>query len=113
MTQIQLFGKELQMSYNLQTAIAFERMTGKNPLQLDQFGGDVEGIVTIAYCMLLSNNDAYHVPDFEVFLREIHDIHTMNTVITATSQEMQRFFAPQPGDKQPSADTTEDAPKND
>lgn len=99
---ITLKGHEYKMAYNMRTAIAFERMTGTNPLQLANFaGGEVEAIISVAYCMLLSNNDPINVPEFEDFLASIDDVKTMTEIVTATSTEMQAFFQPKKGDPQP------------
>ena len=92
MTTIQLNGQTYRMSYNLLTAITFERMTGKNPLQLDELKGEVETMTTIAYCMLLANNDPALVPDMDEFLQSITGIEQMQTLITTASQEMIAFF---------------------
>lgn len=81
------------MSYTLQTAILFERMTGMNPLQFDEMKGEVETMTKIAYCMLLSSNDPDMVPDFDELLKSIHSIDQMNTLITTASQEMVAFFS--------------------
>lgn len=94
MTQIQINGKDYKMSYNLSTAIAYERMTGKNPLQLEQFTHELEAVSTIAYCMLLSNNDPIDVPDYEEFVKIISDAETLTEIINAASLEMQSFFVP-------------------
>lgn len=100
MTQIQLFGHDLKMAYNLQTAISYERMTGNNPLDFEQFQtNQVSNSACLAYCMLLSNNDPQLLPDFEDFVRQIADVKTMTDLFHITAKEMQAFYMPDKGEK--------------
>lgn len=116
MTQITINGQELRMSYNLKTAITFERMTGKNPLALQPTDfTETEYIITIAYCMLLSNNDAGLVPAWDDYLNAF-DINSTAELMTKAAAEVMAYFRPDKGDKQPepqSETDEEQAPKND
>lgn len=112
MTQITLDGKTLNLAYNMQTAIAFQRITGKNPLLFEQFTNDIESIMSLSYCMILTNNDTYHTPDFEEFLKLIQDVETMTAIVTAASKELQAFFAPDKTNE-PTEASADQEPKND
>ena len=116
MTQITINGQELRMSYNLKTAITFERTTGKNPLALQPTDfTETEYIITVAYCMLLSNNDAALVPSWADYLNAF-DINSTAELMTKAAAEVMAYFRPDKGDKQPEPlpETDEEqAPKND
>lgn len=91
MTQIQLNDRSYNMEYNQLTAIGFEKMTGKPAYDLQQFStGMTEPILTLGYCMLLANNP--DVPDFEDFLRLLNTPQAAERFITATGEELNRYY---------------------
>ena len=104
------------MSYNLKTAITFERLTGKNPLALQPTDfTETEYIITIAYCMLLSNNDAELVPTWDDYLNAFN-INSTAELMTKAAAEVMAYFRPDKGDKQPEQQPETDeeqAQKND
>lgn len=121
MQTITLNGKEYRLAYTMATAIAYERLTGKSALDLAQFAPDdkghinLEAILDLALCMLISSNDDDIITDKGAFLQSISSAEQMNELITKTAFAINAFFTPQKGDKQP-ADTQApaegDAPKN-
>lgn len=91
MTQFTVNDRSYSMEYNQLTAIGFEKMTGKPAYDLQQFStGMTEPILTLGYCMLLANNQ--DVPDFEDFLRLLNTPQAAERFITATGEELNRYY---------------------
>ena len=113
MTQITINGQELKMRYNLKTAIAFEQITGKNPLALKKEDfSETEYIITVAYCMILSNNDSTIVPTWEEFINAF-DINSTAELMTKAAAEVMAYFQPNKADKPQTEEAEEQDPKND
>lgn len=109
-TKIKIAGKELNLAYTLHTAVSYEKMTGKNALDLEQFQhGSIEPVITIGYCMINSANPQSEVPDFEDFLKSIDTAEKMTALVQAVMAELTAFFRPTAADK---AEKQEDAGKN-
>ena len=115
MRTIKFHGKDYQMSYNLAAAIAYERMTGRNPLDLQQFNeGKIEPIVRLGYCMIVGIDDTIDLPDYGNFVQGIGLGDEFVAFINAITEEMKEYYDLQVGDK-PQKEPTKKAdgePKN-
>jgi len=88
------------MSYNLAAAIAYERMTGRNPLDLQQFNeGKIEPVVRLGYCMIVGINDTIDLPDYGNFVQGIGLGQEFVDFINAITEEMKEYYDLQVGDK--------------
>ena len=110
-TKINIAGKDLKLSYTLHTAVSYEKMTGKNALDLSKFqNNEVAPIIDLGYCMLVSSNPADEVPSYEDLLREFDNFEKVTEFIKAVTTELAAFYKPTEADK---ADPQqEDAGKN-
>jgi len=110
-TKINIAGKDLQLSYTLHTAVSYEKMTGKNALDLSKFqNNEVAPIVDLGYCMLVSSNPDDQVPDYEAFMKEFDNFEKVTEFIKAVTAELAAFYKPTAAD---AADPNqEDAGKN-
>ena len=112
-TKINIAGKELNLAYTLHAAVSYEKMTGKNALDLSQFDfgetGLIEPIIVIGYCMINASNPKSEVPEFEDYLNAINDFETTKELIAKVMPEIFAFFRPTAADK---AEKQEDAGKN-
>ena len=104
---ITLQGRQYTLAFNMATAIAYERLTGKSAFDLKQFtpddtGAHMEAIFDLALCMLIANNGDDCINDKGAFLLSITTIEEMNAVISATADALNAFFRPQKGDITPS-----------
>lgn len=109
-TTIKVAGKDLKLAYTLHTAVSYEKMTGKNALDLDQFQkGGLEPVISLGYCMINSANDEKDVPAFEEFLKSFDTAQKMTVFVQAVMAEVASFFKPTEADK---AEKQEDAAKN-
>lgn len=110
MRKVTINGREYNIGYNMNTAIAYERMTGKNAFELQQFqDGKLEPQLALGYAMLLSCNDPATLPDMEEMLQSITDLQTMNDFLYAIADELKVFFKVGK-DEKPAKDA--DEPKN-
>lgn len=110
-TKITIAGKELSLAYTLHTAVSYEKMTGKNALDLSEFqNNEVAPIVDLGYCMLVCSNPADQVPDYEAFMKEFDNFEKVTEFIKAVTTELAAFYKPTVAD---AADPNqEDAGKN-
>ena len=99
MQTITINGKTLSMKYTMLTGIVYQRMTGRNPLDLKQFdSNEIEPIIQMGYSLLLSSNEVKDVPDYVEVLKSISDADTMMQFVQATSAELKLYFQPANGD---------------
>lgn len=109
-TTIKVAGKDLKLAYTLHTAVSYEKMTGKNALDLKQFQeGNLAPVIDIGYCMVVSANPEHDVPKYEDFLKSIDTAEQMTSLVQAIMAELTAFFKPTEADK---AEKQEDAAKN-
>ena len=112
-TTIKVNGKDLKLAFTLHTAISYEKMTGKNSLDLKQFefekSGSIEPVITLGYCMIASANDEKDIPGFEEYLKAFSSMDQMADLIKKVMEELATFFKPTAADK---AEKQEDAAKN-
>ena len=109
-TTIKVAGKDLKLAYTLHTAVSYEKMTGKNALDLKQFQkGNLAPVIDIGYCMVVSANHEPDVPKYEDFLKSIDTAEQMTGLVQAIMAELTAFFKPTEADK---AENQEDAAKN-
>ena len=109
-TTIKVAGKDLKLAYTLHTAVSYEKMTGKNALDLSQFqNGNLAPVIDIGYCMVVSANPEPEVPKYEDFLKSIDKAEKMTALVQAVMAELTAFFKPTEADKQ---EKQEDAGKN-
>ena len=110
-------GHELTLKYSLYAATAYEKMTGKNALDLAQFQPDpktgippLAPVVELGYCMLMGENDLEKLGiTYEGFLNDMDTVEKMTAVVQAVSKELMTFFQP---DKSADQKPSEDAAKN-
>lgn len=114
MQTITINGKTLNMKYTMLTGIVYQRMTGRNPLDLKQFdSNEIEPIIQMGYSLLLSSNEVKDVPEYVEVLKSISDADTMMQFVQATSAELKLYFHPANGDipgAQPGQEPAEDIP---
>ena len=96
MRTITLNGKELKLAMNMATAVTYQRMTGLDAFQIMQNFHEgsrtiLDSTVNIGYSMLLANNDAIDVPDFDVFTK-IDDVEFTSKFIKAVIDELMDYF---------------------
>ena len=96
MRTIKLNGKELKLAMNMATAVTYQRMTGLDAFQIMQNFHEgsrtiLDATVNIGYSMLLANNDAIDVPDFDVFTK-IDDVEFTSKFIKAAIDELMDYF---------------------
>lgn len=109
-TTIKVAGKDFKLAYTLHTAVSYEKMTGKNALDLSQFqSGSIEPVITLGYCMIASANDEKDIPGFEDYLKAFATAEQMTELIKKVTDEMATFFKPTEADKK---EKQEDAAKN-
>ena len=109
-TTIKVAGKDLKLAYTLHTAVSYEKMTGKNALDLAQFqDGNLAPVIDLGYCMIVSANQEPDVPKYEDFLKSIDTAEQMTALVKAVTVELSAFFKPTEADK---AEKQEDAAKN-
>lgn len=121
MRTITLNGKELKLAMNMATAVTYQRMTGLDAFQIMQNFHEgsrtiLDSTVNIGYSMLLANNDAIDVPDFDVFTK-IDDVEFTSKFIKAAIDELMDYFKLTPHDQEASkasqqGEKEEEAPKN-
>ena len=109
--QIKLCGHELTLKYSMHAATAFEKMTGKNALDLSQFqSNQIAPLAELGYCMLLGANDLEKLGiDLEKVLADLDSYEKMMNFVQAITEELTSFFKPNKADK---PDKQEDAAKN-
>ena len=103
MRTITLNGKELKLAMNMATAVTYQRMTGLDAFQIMQNFHEgsrtiLDATVNIGYSMLLANNDAIDVPDFDVFTK-IDDVEFTSKFIKAAIDELMDYFKLTPHEK--------------
>ena len=109
-TTIKVAGKDLKLAYTLHTAVSYEKMTGKNALDLSQFqDGNLAPVIDLGYCMVVSANPEPDVPKYEEFLKSIDTAEQMTALVQAVMAELTAFFKPTAADK---SEKQEDAEKN-
>ena len=106
MRTINLNGKELKLAMNMATAVTYQRMTGLDAFQIMQNFHEgsrtiLDATVNIGYSMLLANNDAIDVPDFDVFTK-IDDVEFTSKFIKAAIDELMDYFKLTPHEKEAS-----------
>lgn len=123
MRTINLNGKELKLAMNMATAVTYQRMTGLDAFQIMQNFHEgsrtiLDATVNIGYSMLLANNDAIDVPDFDVFTK-IDDVEFTSKFIKAVIDELMDYFKLTPHEQEASksaaskqGENEEEAPKN-
>ena len=121
MRTITLNGKELKLAMNMATAVTYQRMTGLDAFQIMQNFHEgsrtiLDSTVNIGYSMLLANNDAIDVPDFDVFTK-IDDVEFTSKFIKAAIDELIDYFKLTPHEQEASkaaqqGEKEEEAPKN-
>lgn len=121
MRTITLNGKELKLAMNMATAVTYQRMTGLDAFQIMQNFHEgsrtiLDSTVNIGYSMLLANNDAIDVPDFDVFTK-IDDVEFTSKFIKAAIDELMDYFKLTPNEQEASkasqqGEKKEEAPKN-
>ena len=121
MRTITLNGKELKLAMNMATAVTYQRMTGLDAFQIMQNFHEgsrtiLDATVNIGYSMLLANNDAIDVPDFDVFTK-IDDVEFTSKFIKAAIDELMEYFKLTPHEQETSkasqqGEKEEEAPKN-
>lgn len=98
MRTITIGGKELNMSFSMQAACLYERVTGHNPLDIQsEFVGKIENNLTMAACILQTSNE--DAPDLNTLLKSLTASETTE-LLTATTAEIQSYFAPDATDKE-------------
>lgn len=103
MTQISINGKEYKLSFNMFSAITFERLTGHNAFDMEYINGNqLQYSIYAAYAMLLANNDTSDMPDFDEWARSITSVDEMNQLLAKSAEEISAFYKPLPGDKKKS-----------
>ena len=121
MRTITLNGKELKLAMNMATAVTYQRMTGLDAFQIMQNFHEgsrtiLDSTVNIGYSMLLANNDAIDVPDFDVSTK-IDDVDFTSNFIKAAIDELMDYFKLTPHEQEASkaskqGEKEEEAPKN-
>lgn len=121
MRTINLNGKELKLAMNMATAVTYQRMTGLDAFQIMQNFHEgsrtiLDSTVNIGYSMLLANNDAIDVPDFDVFTK-IDDVEFTSKFIKAAIDELMDYFKLSPHEQEASkasqqGENEEEAQKN-
>ena len=121
MRTITLNGKELKLAMNMATAVTYQRMTGLDAFQIMQNFHEgsrtiLDSTVNIGYSMLLANNDAIDVPDFDVFTK-IDDVEFTSKFIKAAIDELMDYFKLTPHEQEASkasqqGEKEEESPKN-
>ena len=121
MRTITLNGKELKLAMNMATAVTYQRMTGLDAFQIMQNFHEgsrtiLDSTVNIGYSMLLANNDAIDVPDFDVFTK-IDDVEFTSKFIKAAIDELMDYFKLTPHEQEASkasqqGEKEEEDPKN-
>ena len=121
MRTITLNGKELKLATNMATAVTYQRMTGFDAFQIMQNFHEgsrtiLDSTVNIGYSMLLANNDAIDVPDFDVFTK-IDDVEFTSKFIKAAIDELMDYFKLTPHEHEASkasqqGEKEEESPKN-
>ena len=115
---IKICGQDLTLKYSMHAATAYEKMTGRNALDLAQFQPDEENpnIIPVAplselgYCMLLGANDLQKLGiDLETMLNDLDTKEKMFNFLHEVSQELLAFYQP---DKTADPEKQEDAAKN-
>lgn len=106
MRTITLNGKELKLAMNMATAVTYQRMTGLDAFQIMQNFHEgsrtiLDSTVNIGYSMLLANNDAHDVPDFDVFTK-IDDVEFTSKFIKAVIDELMDYFKLTPHEQEES-----------
>ena len=81
---------------NMATAVTYQRMTGLDAFQIMQNFHEgsrtiLDATVNIGYSMLLANNDAIDVPDFDVFTK-IDDVEFTSKFIKTAIDELMHYF---------------------
>ena len=110
-------GHELTLKYSLYAATAYEKMTGKNALDLAQFQPDpktgippLAPVVELGYCMLMADNDLDKLGiTIEGLLKDLDTVESMTAFVQAVSAELIAFYQP---DKSAEPAKQEDAGKN-
>ena len=115
MRTITLNGKELKLAMNMATAVTYQRMTGLDAFQIMQNFHEgsrtiLDATVNIGYSMLLANNDAIDVPDFDVFTK-IDDVEFTSKFIKAAIDELMEYFKLTPHEQEASKSADESASK--
>lgn len=115
MRTINLNGKEYKLAMNMATAITYQRMTGLDAFQIMQNFHEgsrtiLDSTVNIGYSMLLANNDAIDVPDFDVFTK-IDDVEFTSKFIKAAIDELMDYFKLTPHEQEASKAAAESASK--
>ena len=126
MRTVNLNGNELKLAMNMATAVTYQRMTGLDAFQIMQNFHEgsrtiLDATVNIGYSMLLANNDAIDVPDFDVFTK-IDDVEFTSKFIKAAIDELMDYFKLTPHEQEASkasadsaskqGENEEEAPKN-
>ena len=126
MRTINLNGKELKLAMNMATAVTYQRMTGLDAFQIMHNFHEgsrtiLDATVNSGYSMLLANNDAIDVPDFDVFTK-IDDVEFTSKFIKAAIDELMDYFKLTPHEQEASkaasdsasqqGEKEEEAPKN-
>ena len=114
---ITICGKELRLAYSMLTAVSYEKMTGKNALDLAQFQPDpktgippIAPVVELGYCMLMADNDLDKLGiTLEGLLKDLDTVESMTAFVQAVSEELIAFYQP---DKSAEPAKQEDAGKN-
>lgn len=113
MRKVTINGREYNIGYNMNTAIAYERMTGENAFNnLEAIANSTEKQMALGYAMLLSNNDPIHIPDMQELCQQMSDYKEAKAFLDAVGWELAEFFKVQPGDAAPK-EPKDEAPKND
>lgn len=115
MRTIILNGKELKLAMNMATAVTYQRMTGLDAFQIMQNFHEgshtiLDATVNIGYSMLLANNDAIDVPDFDVFTK-IDDVEFTSKFIKAAIDELMDYFKLTPHEQEASKTAADSASK--
>lgn len=93
MTEIKIKENVYKVAFNMQTAIAYERTTNKNPLDLTQFQeGKIENVLVLGYCMILTSNDPESVPAYEEYISSFDTFSKVSEIANIVSAELMAFF---------------------
>lgn len=115
MKHITYNGKDMTLAMNMQAAINYERMTGKNAFAiLGTFESTpIQSSLGIGYAMLLANNDPHDIPDFEEFLKNEDSEFTGNLIQAAIAEVLEYFKITPAEAEQQKANGAAEEPKND
>ena len=114
MTKITINGTEYPMVCNMRALIAFQRVTGADPMHLNELTPEqnITADYVLCWAMIDSAPGVKDAPQLDDILRDIDTIEKAAAMKKAVYEELVRFYHLEPGDEQPSAAKSDDDPKN-